>query len=274
MSDLKPASLPSSSSLLNTKAPWVHTSVHAKRARIATNIDGILPIDKPCGCSSYDVIRRLKYTIGFRKIGHAGTLDPLAMGLLLIVLGKATKASQALMCGTKIYEGVIQLGVETTTYDREGEVTQTRPTEGITEERIRTVLQSFIGDQYKQPPVFSAKKINGIPLYKLARKGQEPKTTPNFITIFQCDLLSYDAPNLHLRVCCSKGTYIRSLAHDIGSKLNCGGHLAQLRRTHSGNFSVDQAVPLDALLEEPALLKKYLVTAKTTNGQSYLPVHR
>lgn len=259
MSDLEPASSPLSSSILNTKTPWVHTSVHAKRARITTNIDGILPIDKPCGCSSYDVIRRLKYTFGFRKIGHAGTLDPLATGLLLIVLGKATKASQALMCGTKTYEGVIQLGVETTTYDREGEVTQTRPTDGITEESIRTVLQSFIGDQYQKPPIFSAKKINGVPLYKLARKGQEPHLTPNFITIFQCDLLNYDAPNLRLRVRCSKGTYIRSLAHDIGEKLNCCGHLVQLRRTHSGNFSLEQAILLDTLLQKPALLKKHLV---------------
>ena len=158
MSDLESALSPLSSSPSSTKTPWIHSSVHAKRARISTNIDGILPIDKPCGCSSYDVIRRLKYTFGFRKIGHAGTLDPLATGLLLIVLGKATKASQALMCGSKTYEGIIQLGVETTTYDREGEVTQTRPTDGITEESIRTVLQSFIGDQYQQPPVFSAKK--------------------------------------------------------------------------------------------------------------------
>ena len=260
MSDLESALSPLSSSPSSTKTPWIHSSVHAKRARISTNIDGILPIDKPCGCSSYDVIRRLKYTFGFRKIGHAGTLDPLATGLLLIVLGKATKASQALMCGSKTYEGIIQLGVETTTYDREGEVTQTRPTDGITEESIRTVLQSFIGDQYQQPPVFSAKKINGVPLYKLARKGQEPKITPNFITIFQCDLLSYDAPNLRLRVRCSKGTYIRSLAHDIGFKLNCGGHLAQLRRTRSGTFSIDQAIPLDVLLEEPALLKQYIVS--------------
>ena len=105
-------------------------------------------------------------------------------------------------------------------------------------------------------------KLLGISLYKLARKGQEPKTSPHFITIFQCDLLSYDAPNLHLRVRCSKGTYIRSLAHDIGEKLNCGGHLSQLRRTHSGNFSVDQAISLDALLEKPALLKQYLVQAE------------
>jgi len=267
MSDLELASSPLSSSPLNTKTPWIHSSVHAKHARMITNIDGVLPIDKPYGCSSYDVIRRLKYTFGFRKIGHAGTLDPLATGLLLIVLGKATKASQALMCGTKTYEGVIQLGVETTTYDREGEVTQTRPTEGITEENIRTVLQGFIGDQYQKPPIFSAKKINGIPLYKLARKGQEPHPSPNFITIFQCDLLSYDAPNLHLRVCCSKGTYIRSLAHDIGSKLNCGGHLTSLRRTRSGNFSVDQAIQLDTLLQEPALLRQYLVPAEDFNGQ-------
>ena len=176
MSDLEPASSSLSSSPLNTKTPWVHSSVHAKRARITTNVDGVLPIDKPYGCSSYDVIRRLKRTFGFRKIGHAGTLDPLATGLLLIVLGKATKASQTLMCGTKTYEGVIQLGVETTTYDREGEVTQTRPIEGITEEIIRTVLQSFLGDQYQQPPIFSAKKINGI--------QQLPISSPSFNAIF------------------------------------------------------------------------------------------
>lgn len=262
MSDLGPASSPLSSSPLNSKTPWVHSSVHTKRARITTDIDGVLPIDKPCGCFSYDVIRRLKYTFGFRKIGHAGTLDPLATGLLLIVFGKATKMSQALMCGTKTYEGIIQLGVETTTYDREGEVTQTRSIEGITEENIRTVLQSFLGDQYQKPPIFSAKKINGVPLYKLARKGHVPHSSPNFITIFQCDLLNYNVPNLRLRICCSKSTYIRSLAHDIGEKLNCGGHLAELRRTRSGNFSVDQAIPLDVLLQEPMLLKQCLVPAE------------
>ena len=158
-------------------------------------------------------------------------------------------------------------GGEPTTYDREGEVTQTRSIEGITEENIRTVLQSFLGDQYQKPPIFSAKKINDIPLYKLARKGHAPHSSPNFITIFQCDLLSYDAPNLRLRVCCSKGTYIRSLAHDIGEKLNCGGHLAELRRTRSGNFSVEQAIPLDVLLAEPVLLQRYLVPAEELNGR-------
>lgn len=110
------------------------------------------------------------------------------------------------------------------------------------------------------------RKLLDIPLYKLARKGQVQQPTPTFITISQCNLLSYDAPNLRLRVCCSKGTYIRSLAHDIGEKLNCGGHLAELRRTHSGNFSVEQAVPLDTLLQEPALLKKYLVQLEASSG--------
>ena len=259
---------PPSSSVTSKNRPWVHSTIHASRVKGYAAVDGILPIDKPYGCSSFDVIRRLKYIFGFRKIGHAGTLDPLATGLLLIVLGKATKSSQALMCGTKTYEGIIRLGIETSTYDREGDVKEERSTEGITEESVRTVLQSFLGDQYQQPPIFSAKKINGIPLYKLARKGQEPDVSPNFITIFQCDLLSFECPNLHIRVRCSKGTYVRSLAHDIGAKLGCGGHLAELRRTRSGNFSVEQAVPLDALLEAPMLLKQYLMPLEASVGRS------
>ena len=256
---------PSASPLIS-KSPWVHSSVRASHAKTTTIADGILPIDKPNGCSSFDVIRRLKYAFGFRKIGHAGTLDPLATGLLLIVLGKATRASQTLMCGTKTYEGIVRLGVETSTYDSEGDVLQTRSTEGVAEEKVRTVLQSFLGDQYQQPPIFSAKKINGVPLYKLARKGLEPKITPNFITVFQCDLLSCDIPNIRFRVRCSKGTYVRSLVHDIGEKLDCGAHLAELRRTSSGNFSVDRAVPLDTLLQEPALLKQYLVPLEKAIG--------
>ena len=239
--------------------PWVHSAFPFTRAAARTEVDGLLLIDKPCGCTSFDVIRRLKYVFGFSKIGHAGTLDPLATGLLLIVLGKATKASQALMCGEKTYEGVLHLGVETDTYDREGAVVATQPVEGIDEKQIQKTFQTFVGDQYQQPPIFSAKKVKGVPCYRLARKGQPVERKPNFITIFQCDLLRYEVPRVSFRIHCSKGTYVRSFAHEVGVRLGCGGHLAALRRTQSGSFSLSQAIALDTLLQNPSLLPQVLL---------------
>lgn len=222
-------------------------------------VDGILLIDKPLGCTSFDVIRKLRRVCGFKKIGHAGTLDPFATGLLVILLGKATRCSQRLMCGRKTYEGTIRLGVETSTYDREGEVVSTTSVDGLTDEAIQTTLKTFLGDQYQDPPMFSAKKINGVPLYQLARKGQTVERVPNFITIFQCELLRYAAPDAVVKVCCSKGTYIRSLAHDLGEKLGVGGHLLELRRLQSGSFSVEQAVPLQSILDEPNVWRSHLI---------------
>ena len=223
------------------------------RAKQTLSLDGVLLIDKPYECSSFDVIRRLKHRFGFKKIGHAGTLDPLATGLLIIVLGKATKLSQQLMCGFKEYTGTIQLGVETSTYDKEGEVLKTMSTAHITEQQIKAAMASFLGDQYQKAPMFSAKKLNGTPLYKFARKGQEIERAPNFITLFKFDMLSYQASEIAFYVRCSKGTYIRSLAHDLGEKLGCGAHLAALRRTKSGRFSVEHAVALETLIESPSL---------------------
>lgn len=221
--------------------------------------DGVLLIDKPLGCTSFDVIRKLRRVCGFKKIGHAGTLDPFATGLLVILLGKATRCSQSLMCGRKTYEGTVRLGVETSTYDREGEVVSNASVDGLTDDAIQAILKTFLGDQYQDPPMFSAKKINGVPLYKLARKGQTVERVPNFITIFQCELLRYAAPDAIVKVCCSKGTYIRSLAHDLGKKLGVGGHLLELRRLQSGNFSVEQAVPLQAILDEPNVWRSHLI---------------
>ena len=220
------------------------------RTKPSLDLNGVLLIDKPYGYSSFDVLRKLKYHFGIKKLGHAGTLDPLATGLLVVVLGKATKLSQSLMCSQKEYTGTIHLGLETSTYDSEGEIISTHPIEDITQEQILLAMKEFLGDQYQQPPMFSAKKKNGIPLYKLARKGQEVEREPNFITIFSFEMEHFTAPNIAFRVQCSKGTYIRSLAYDLGKKVGCGAHLASLRRTRNGSLTLDQAIPLDELLRQ------------------------
>lgn len=232
---------------------WIHCSpkqsLPVKRAKTQVKMDGILPVDKPYGCSSFDVIRWLKHHFGILKLGHAGTLDPLATGLLIVVLGKATKLSQQLMCGIKEYTGIIQLGTETSTYDREGEIVVTQSISDIDDAKIRNTMKSFLGDQYQNPPMFSAKKHEGTPLYKLARKGKDIERSPNFISIENFDMVYFESPDVHFHVKCSKGTYIRSLAHDLGERLGCGGHLAALRRIRSGEFSIDQAIALKDLLD-------------------------
>jgi tRNA pseudouridine 55 synthase len=253
---------------------WIHSlssKPQVPRTKLSCQPDGILLIDKPYGCSSFDVIRRLKYHFGIKKIGHAGTLDPLATGLIIIVLGKATKLSQHLMCGVKEYTGMVELGVKTSTYDKEGEIIETHPVEGIDKEIIEKNMRTFLGDQYQQPPMFSAKKRDGVPLYKLARKGHDVEREPNFITIFKFDVVDYEAPNVHFHVRCSKGTYIRSLAYDLGEKLGCGGHLAGLRRIKSGSFSIENAVPLEDLLEakSPEILKQHIIPYETFSPLSF-----
>ena len=230
------------------------------RTKPSLDLNGVLLIDKPYGCSSFDVLRKLKYHFGITKLGHAGTLDPLATGLLVVVLGKATKLSQTLMCGQKEYTGTIQLGVETSTYDAEGEILSTHSVDGITQEEILQAMRGFLGDQYQQAPMFSAKKKNGIPLYKLARKGQEVEREPNFITIFNFQMEHFALPNIAFRVKCSKGTYIRSLAYDLGKRIGCGAHLASLRRTCSGSLTIDQAITLDELLAQNTnFLMKHII---------------
>lgn len=254
---------------------WIHSSNNTKTQALRTKPqwqpDGVLLVDKPYGCSSFDVIRRLKYHFGIRKIGHAGTLDPLATGLITIVMGKATKLSQNLMCGVKEYEGIIELGVKTSTYDKEGEIIATGSVVGIDRASVEKTMQTFLGDQYQQPPMFSAKKRDGVPLYKLARKGQDVEREPNFITIFKFDAISYEAPNVRFHVRCSKGTYIRSLAFDLGEKLGCGGHLAGLRRIKSGQYTIEDAVPLEVLLEKtsPERLKQYIIPYEKLSALSY-----
>lgn len=224
----------------------------------AKELDGVLFVDKPSGITSHDVVYRLRRKLQMKRIGHAGTLDPMATGLLIMLVGKATRISQYLISLDKVYEGEITLGVTTNSQDAEGEIMETRPVPPLTPDELRAAMAGFLGDQYQTPPMFSAVKIEGVPLYKLARKGQEIEREPRFIRISAFELLSFESPNLAFRLHCTKGTYVRTVAHDLGSKLGCGAHLSALRRTGSGRFDISQCTPLDEIesLPLPEIEKK------------------
>jgi tRNA pseudouridine55 synthase len=212
-------------------------------------VNGICVVDKPAGISSYDVVRRLKQVLPKVKIGYLGTLDPLATGVLPILLGEGTKLAPFLEDGKKEYEALICLGVTTDTQDREGHVLRAvDPQEyELTPGKIEEVIGRFRGRIMQLPPMYSAHKRNGEPLYKLARKGEEVERALQEVEISLLELTRIDLPMLELRVECSKGTYIRTLAHDIGQDLECGAFLAALRRTRSGIFSLAGALMLDTI---------------------------
>jgi tRNA pseudouridine55 synthase len=211
--------------------------------------EGVLLVDKPRGLTSHDVVARARRIFKMKKIGHAGTLDPMATGLLILLIGRATRLSQYLMSLDKVYEGSVTLGETTNSHDADGEVVSTRPVPELSEDALREHLKSFVGDQYQTPPMFSAIKKEGVPLYKLARKGKSIEREPRFIRVSSFELLGFQSPTLEVRVRCSKGTYIRTLAHDLGEKIGCGAHLSALRRTASDRFSVDEAHTLTELEE-------------------------
>ncbi len=217
-----------------------------------STLDGILLVDKPSGITSHDVVDRLRRKLQMKKIGHAGTLDPNATGLLIMLIGKATKVSQYLMSLDKSYTGIIELGKATTTYDGEGEVVTTGELPvGLDASRVQAEMDAFRGDQYQLPPMFSAKKVDGVPLYKLARKGQEIEREPRFIRVESFKLEDFTAPDIRFSVSCTKGTYVRTLAHDLGEKLGCGAFLATLCRTRIGQFSLKDAPTLEAIEAMP-----------------------
>lgn len=212
-------------------------------------MEGVLLVDKPQGLTSHDVVYRLRRKLGMKKIGHAGTLDPMATGLLVMLIGKATRISQYLISVDKVYEGEATLGVVTDSQDAEGEVMETRPVPELTEAQVREVMKGFLGDQYQTPPMHSAIKIGGVPLYKLARKGEEVEREPRFIRVVSFELTSFTPPKLTFTLHCTKGTYVRTIAHDLGQKLGCGAHLSALRRTGSGKFNLSAGVTLDQIEE-------------------------
>lgn len=215
------------------------------------SLDGAILVDKPAGCTSHDVVDRVRRKFGLKKVGHCGTLDPNATGLLILVLGRGTKLSERLMSDDKVYEGGIHFGVATDSYDADGEVTATAPVPPLTIEQLNAATESFLGDLQQVPPMVSAKKQGGVALYKLARKGIEVPREPRLVHIYNFRCTAYTEPVGQFRVACTKGTYVRSLAHDLGAKLGCGAHLATLRRVTSGRWDVADALPLDAILALP-----------------------
>ncbi len=223
-------------------------------------LDGVLLVDKPGEHTSHDVIARLRGKLRMRKIGHAGTLDPMATGLLVVLVGKATRVSQYIISLDKEYEGTIELGRTTDSQDADGQTMETRPVPPLSEAGVRAAMQGFLGDQYQTPPMFSAIKIGGVPLYKKARKGEDVEREPRFIRVMSWDLLRFESPRIDFRLRCTKGTYVRTLAHDLGAKLGCGAHLSALRRTATDRFSVSQALTLDEIerLSIPEIEKRLI----------------
>lgn len=211
----------------------------------------ILAIDKPLGWTSFDAVKRLRGAIQKRlrvksfKVGHAGTLDPLATGVLLVCTGRATRCIEELQAGEKEYVATVQLGATTPSYDLETEVDAHYPTGHINEELVRKALQEFVGDIMQVPPVYSAVKIDGKRAYKYARKGKEPELKSKPVKIKEIEFISLEDNKLKFRVVCGKGTYIRSLARDLGVALNSGGHLIELRRTRVGDYGAHRCLSID-----------------------------
>jgi tRNA pseudouridine55 synthase len=200
------------------------------------SLNGVLLVDKGPDMTSHDVVAVARRCLNMKKIGHCGTLDPMATGMLILVLGSGTKLQDLLMSEDKEYTGSLKLGATTSTQDREGEILEEKPVPSLGEEEIKAAFDSYKGDFYQTPPMVSAIKINGVPLYKLARKGQEVEREPRFVRVYDYQITRTEVPNIDFRVVCSKGFYVRTYAHDIGQKLGCGAHLTQLRRTRSGHF--------------------------------------
>jgi tRNA pseudouridine55 synthase len=220
--------------------------------------DGLLLVDKPSGPTSHDVVAAIRRHFGIRKVGHGGTLDPMATGLLVILLGRGTKISNLIMGSDKTYEGVMCLGVSTDTQDVDGTIVREADAGGVTRVQIEQAMQKWIGDVMQVPPMVSAIKRAGVPLYKLARKGQTVEREPRLLHIYEFTLLEHMPPDASFRLRCTKGTYVRTLCSDIGDALGCGAYLKSLRRTESGPLRVQDAISAADLLKmskEEALLR-------------------
>lgn len=239
-------------------------------------MNGIVIVDKPQGWTSQDVTARLRRVFDTRRIGHGGTLDPMATGVLPVFVGRATRGVEFFEHAEKTYETVLRLGIATDTEDITGTVLADRPVD-VTAQAVEQVLETFRGDILQVPPMYSALKVNGQKLYDLARKGREVERQPRPITIHELTLLGMDGADVRLRVRCSKGTYIRTLCKDIGETLGCGGAMAQLRRIQAGEYTAEEAVPLETLLmaEKPeqylrpvdSMFRQYPAVTLTVNQE-------
>lgn len=223
-------------------------------------LDGAVLIDKPAGPTSHDIVDEIRDGFAIKKVGHCGTLDPNATGLLIMLLGRGTKLSEKLMSDDKVYSGWIKFGETTNSYDADGEVQETKPVPPLSVDTLNEAAESFIGDIMQEPPMVSAVKVGGVPLYKLARQGKEVERKARLIHIYNFRFTQYEEPYAFFRVACTKGTYVRTLAHELGQKLGCGAHLATLRRVSSGKFDVADAIQYEEALKlSAAQLAKHVV---------------
>jgi tRNA pseudouridine55 synthase len=218
---------------------------------LAATPDGVLLVDKAEGMTSHDVVALIRRKLEIRKVGHCGTLDPIATGLLLLTLGRGTKIQDLLMSEDKEYAGTLMLGVTTSTQDRQGEVIDRRPVPPLETKQIRAAFEKFRDDFYQMPPMVSAIKHGGVPLYKLARQGKVVEREPRLVHVYRYAVDRIALPEIDFNVVCSKGFYVRTYVHDIGEELGCGGHLKSLRRVKSGRFDVEQAITVDKIRREP-----------------------
>jgi tRNA pseudouridine55 synthase len=222
--------------------------------------DGVLLVDKAEAMTSHDVVALIRRKLEMKKVGHCGTLDPIATGLLLLTLGRGTKIQDLLMSEDKEYAGTLMLGITTNTQDRQGEVIDQRPVPALDENQVRAAFEKFCGDFYQMPPMVSAIKHGGVPLYKLARQGKVVEREPRFVHVYRYTVDRIALPEIDFSVVCSKGFYVRTYVHDIGETLGCGAHLKSLRRTKSGRFGVDQAISVAEIREasREEILKRIL----------------
>jgi tRNA pseudouridine55 synthase len=223
--------------------------------------DGVLLVDKAEGMTSHDVVALVRRKLEIKKVGHCGTLDPIATGLLLLTLGRGTKIQDLLMSEDKEYVGTLTLGVSTSTQDREGQITDQRPVPQLNEAQVLAAFERFRGDFYQMPPMVSAIKQGGVPLYKLARQGKTVEREPRLVHVYRYSIGRIESPEIDFSVVCSKGFYVRTYAHDIGETLGCGAHLKDLRRTKSGRFTVEGAITVDELQKaEPVDILSRILT--------------
>lgn len=213
------------------------------------DLNGIVVVDKPSGMTSHDVVDCVRQKFNMRRVGHAGTLDPLATGVLVIMVGQGTKLFERFVGFDKAYRATLILGKKTMSADTEGEIIQERSFGGITEEGVRKIFQSFLGESEQVPPMVSAVKVNGKRLYELARRGIEVERAARSIRIDKIDLLRFDPPYVEFSLECSKGTYVRKFAEDVGEQLGCGACICQIERTKVGPYFIDEALGLDKVQE-------------------------
>jgi tRNA pseudouridine55 synthase len=213
--------------------------------------DGVLLVDKAEGMTSHDVVALIRRKLEIKKVGHCGTLDPIATGLLLLTVGRGTKIQDLLMSEDKEYAGTLVLGISTATQDRQGELVQERPVPTFSNEEVRAAFDKFRGDFYQMPPMVSAKKHSGVPLYKLARQGKVVEREARLVHVYRYSVDRIALPEIDFTVLCSKGFYVRTYTHDIGEALGCGAHLKSLRRIKSGRFDVVNAIRVDEIKTAP-----------------------